>query len=208
MHTLTTHNLGHRFGRRLLFRKMELSFVGGTTTAIVGSNGSGKSTLVKILAGLMLPAKGEVQLLVGGKMVESELRPLSCGLVAPYLNVYDGLTPRENLQFLAKARRLPNSIDLIDAVLDLVQLGDRGDDLVQTFSSGMIQRVRLATALLSDPPVIILDEPTATLDAMGEEMVYEVIERSAKMGKIVIVATNEQADAEKCQFQVNVESYR
>ncbi|MDA1028629.1 MAG: ABC transporter ATP-binding protein [Bacteroidetes bacterium] len=187
---------------------MELNFVGGTTTAIVGSNGSGKSTLVKILAGLMLPSKGEVQLLVHGTMVESELRPLSCGLVAPYLNVYDGLTPRENLEFLAKARRLPNSKDLIDAVLDRVQLSDRGDDVVQTFSSGMIQRVRLATALLSDPPVVILDEPTATLDAMGEEMVYEVIERSASMGKIVIVATNDQAEAEKCQFQVNVESYR
>ncbi len=208
MHTIKTQNLGHRFGRRLLFRKMDLELLGGTTTAIVGSNGSGKSTLVRILAGLLLPVKGHVQLWLDGVEIDSEMRPLSCGLVAPYLNVYDGLSPRENLEFLAKARRLPDFKDRIDSVLERVQLLDRADDLVRTFSSGMLQRVRLATALLSDPPVLILDEPTATLDAVGAAMVHAVMESSAKAGKIVIVATNERAEADACQFQINVESFR
>ncbi len=208
MHSITTHTLGHRFGKRLLFRKMNLEFSGGTTTSIEGANGSGKSTLVRILAGLMQPVKGQVVLQVEGKEIDSEMRPLSCGLVAPYLNVYDGFSPRENLEFIAKARRLSDVNDKIEAVLDQVQLLNRADDLVRTFSSGMLQRVRIATALLSNPPVLILDEPTATLDTDGEEMVHAVITRAVYEGKIVIVATNERAEAEACQFRINVEDFR
>lgn len=187
---------------------MDLVFQSGTTTAIVGSNGSGKSTLVRILAGLMEPAKGNVVLSVDGKEVNKEMRPLSCGLVAPYLNVYDGFTPRENLQFLARARRLSNSEQRITEVLTQVQLLHRGDDPVRTFSSGMLQRVRIATALLASPPVLLLDEPTATLDQDGEHMVRDVVQKAVSDGRIVIVATNEQAEAEACQRQINVEDFR
>ena len=77
MHSLTTERLGQRFGSRILFRKMNIAFHSGHSTAIVGSNGSGKSTLVRILAGLMRPTKGEVILNVDGNEVEGEWRPLS-----------------------------------------------------------------------------------------------------------------------------------
>ena len=208
MHTLTTNRLGHRFGKRLLFKKMDVEFKGGTTTAIIGSNGSGKSTLVRILAGLMLPIKGDVVLQVDGKVVSREMRPLSCGLVAPYLNVYSGFTPKENLEFIAKARQLPNAALLIESALDQVQLSLRADDPVHTFSSGMIQRVRIATALVSNPPVLLLDEPTATLDLEGEKMVHSIIESAKKEGRIVIVATNEAEEAAACERSINVEDFR
>jgi heme exporter protein A len=208
MHTLKTQNLGHRFGKRLLFRKMDLEFVGGTTTAIVGSNGSGKSTLVRILAGIMQPIKGLVELSVDSKEISAEERPLRCGLVAPYLNVYSGFSPRENLEFIAKARQLKNRDERIDASLDEVQLLHRADDPVHTFSSGMLQRVRIATALLAEPPVLLLDEPTATLDEIGSQMVHQVIQRAVAKGTIVIVATNERDEAESCERQINVEDFR
>jgi len=208
MHTLKTQNLGHRFGKRLLFRKMDLEFVGGTTTAIVGSNGSGKSTLVRILAGIMQPIKGLVELSVDSIEVGAEERPLRCGLVAPYLNVYSGFSPRENLEFIAKARQLKNRDERIDASLDEVQLLHRADDPVHTFSSGMLQRVRIATALLAEPPVLLLDEPTATLDEVGSQMVHQVIQRAVAKGTIVIVATNERDEAESCERQINVEDFR
>ncbi len=208
MHTLTTSRLGHQFGKRLLFKKMDVVFEGGTTSAIVGSNGSGKSTLVRILAGLMLPIKGDVVLKVDGKEITREMRPLSCGLVAPYLNVYSGFSPRENLEFIAKGRHLPNATLLIDNALEQVQLSHRADDPVHTFSSGMIQRVRLATALVSDPPVLLFDEPTATLDIEGEKMVHSIIENAKKEGKIVIVATNEADEAAACERRINVEDFR
>jgi len=204
---LNTERVGHRFGRRILFRRVDLNFAGGHSAAITGSNGSGKSTFVQILAGLLRPTRGDVSLKVDGRAIEDEVRPLSCGLVAPYLNVYDGFTPRENLNFLAKARGLKDRDERVSEVLDQVQILARADDVVSTFSSGMLQRVRIACALLSDPPVLLLDEPTATLDVGGIAMVRRVIDSSLADGKIVIVATNEKEEALSCERQIDVEDY-
>lgn len=187
---------------------MELSFEGGTTTAITGSNGSGKSTLVRILAGLMTATKGQVDLLINQNRVADDRRPMQCGMVAPYLNVYDGFSPRENLEFLAAVRGLGKRHPRIQHTLERVQLDARADDPVSTFSSGMIQRVRLACALLPDPPVLLLDEPTATLDLDGIGIVQSIIDEAVARQKVVIVATNEPEEAEACQFRVDIGNYR
>lgn len=187
---------------------MDAHFRGGTTTAITGSNGSGKSTLVRILAGLMHATKGDVQLRVDGKEIDDEVRPMHCGMVAPYLNVYDGFSPRENLQFLASVRGLGRKSPRIERVLEHVQMSERADDPVSTFSSGMIQRVRLACALLSDPPVLLLDEPTATLDLDGVSVVRGIIDEAVSRGRVVIVATNEPDEAAACEFRIDIGDYR
>jgi len=187
---------------------MDLQFEGGVTTAITGSNGSGKSTLVRILAGLLTPTKGSVDLLLDGVRVEDEHRPMQCGMVAPYLNVYEGFSPRENLQFLASVRGLGKRNPRIQEVLEQVQLAERADDAVSTFSSGMIQRVRLACAILSDPPVLLLDEPTATLDLDGVGIVRSIIDEATSHGKVVIVATNEPEEAEACMYRVDIGDHR
>lgn len=205
---LHVERLGHRFGQRVLFRKMDWVFEGGTTTAVTGSNGSGKSTLVRVLAGLMRPTKGSAHLSVDGVVVPEEVRPLQCGMVAPYLNVYDGFSPRENLRFLAAARGMGRGHPAIDDALERVQLLDRADDPVSTFSSGMLQRVRLACATLADPPVLLLDEPTATLDESGISVVRHIIDSAVRQGKVVIVATNEADEAAACEFRLDVESFR
>lgn len=187
---------------------MDLQFSGGTTTAIVGSNGSGKSTLVRILAGLMMPTKGTIELTVDGKAIEQEFRPMQCGMVAPYLNVYEGFSPRENLQFLASVRGLGRRSPRIDEVLQQVEIDHRAEDPVSTFSSGMLQRVRLACALLSDPPVLLLDEPTATLDLAGVSVVRSIIDEAVRRDKLVIVATNEPEEAAACERRIDVEDHR
>ncbi len=206
--SIRVQGLGHRFGQRVLFRKMDGQFLGGTTTAITGANGSGKSTLVRLLAGLLTPSKGTLDLTVDGRKVEREHHPLQCAMVAPYLNVYDGFSPRENLQFLASVRGMSRRDPRIDAVLDQVELASRADDLVRTFSSGMIQRVRLACALLPDLPVLLLDEPTATLDQQGLEIVRSIIADAVGEGKVVVVATNEPSEAESCHFRMDISDYR
>lgn len=205
---LEVHGLGHRFGHRVLFRRMEHVFEGGVTTAITGSNGSGKSTLVRILAGLIRPTKGSITLQMDGVDVDAERRPLLCGMVAPYLNVYDGFSPQENLAFLASARGLDRREERIQKALAQVQLADRADDAVSTFSSGMLQRVRLACAILSDPPVLLLDEPTATLDTRGIDIVRGIVDDAVGRGRVVIVATNEPEEAAACMQQLDVENYR
>ncbi|MEX0746490.1 MAG: ABC transporter ATP-binding protein, partial [Rhodothermales bacterium] len=164
MPRLIANHISKRFGRRLLFREMSLSLVDGEALAITGANGSGKSTLLQILAGVLTPTSGSVELSIRDREVTRERHPLHVGLVAPYLNVYDGFSPRENLSFIAKARRLANAGPRIAGALEFVSLTDRADDLVGTFSSGTKQRVKFAAAILAEPEVLLLDEPRVNLD--------------------------------------------
>ena len=204
---LTADDLGMRFGRRVLFRKLSFEARAGQALAVTGANGSGKSTLLRILAGVLTPVKGQVSLHIGGQEVPAEERPLRTGLVAPYLNVYDGFTARENLDFIAQARRLPNSDARIAEVLELVSLTDRADDFVRAYSSGMKQRVKYAVALLAEPPLLLLDEPTANLDAAGVAMVERVMAHQQAAGRLLVVATNVAAEAERCDAVVRIEDY-
>lgn len=208
MPRLVADNLGKRFGRRVLFRKLSFDLEGGQTLAVTGANGSGKSTLLKILAGVLRPTKGTVALQCDGQVLSSEEHPLCTGLVAPYLNVYDGFSARENLAFLAQARRLANAAESIEAVLEQVDLAARADDLVATYSSGMKQRVKYAAALLAEPSLLLLDEPTANLDAAGLAMVARIVAYQREAERLLIIATNVPAEAEKCDRVISVEDYR
>ena len=201
---IQAHDLMMRFGRKVLFRNLSFSIADGEVVAVTGANGSGKSTLVKIMAGLLRPYKGEIELNVGGKSIPFEERALLTGLVAPYLNVYDGFSLRENLQFIARARTLPEAATRIPEVIEQVQLKASADAYVQTYSSGMRQRARFAAALLANPPILLLDEPTSNLDETGKRMVWEVIRAAKADGKLVIVATNEADEAAKCDRRIAV----
>ncbi|GAB5521332.1 MAG: ABC transporter ATP-binding protein [Rhodothermales bacterium] len=205
---LIADDLTKRFRRRVLFRELSFSVQPGAPLAITGANGSGKSTLVKILAGVLRPTKGRVHLTIGGNALSSTDHPLSVGLVAPYFQVYEGLSPWENLAFIAQARRLADAEARIERLLDQVQLAHRSNDLVKTFSSGMKQRVRFAVALIADPPLLLLDEPTSNLDDIGREMVHGFITQHRDAGRLLVIATNDPADTALCTERVRVEDYR
>ena len=187
---------------------MDFELRDGQTLAITGSNGSGKTTLLRILAGVLTPRKGSITLEANGSPVEREERPLHVGLVAPYMNVYEGLTARENLEFLAETRVLENAGPRMDALLREVGLGGRADDLVKTYSSGMKQRVKYAAALLAKPPLLLLDEPRANLDAAGLEMVDRVMADQQEREGLVVVATNDPREAERHERALCVEDFR
>jgi heme exporter protein A len=205
---LEAHNVGQRFGRLVLFRRLGLRLAGGRSLAITGANGSGKSTLLRILAGLLTPTRGTVRLEVEGTDVAPEDRPLRVGLVAPYLSVYDSLSARENLAFLARARRLEGAAPRIEAALERVQLAARAGDLVGTFSSGMKQRVKYAAALLAEPPLLMLDEPSTNLDVRGLEMVRAVMRQQRDDGRLLLVATNDADEAAACDERLRIEDFR
>lgn len=190
-----------RFGRRRLFDDLTVEVRSGEPVAVIGANGSGKSTLLLVLAGLVAPTGGAVRLDVDGTPVPAEDVPRTIGFVSPTLNLYDALTARENLAFLARARRLPEADARVEAVLVRVGLGARADDPVAAFSTGMRQRLRFATALLHAPPVLLLDEPGATLDAVGRGLVEAVV---ASPEVVVVVATNDPAEAALCARRIEL----
>ncbi|MEM6326096.1 MAG: ABC transporter ATP-binding protein [Bacteroidota bacterium] len=199
----TTHlravNVSMHYGFRRVLRDVSLEVRPGEPLAIVGPNGSGKSTLTRILAGVLTPTAGRVDLIVGGARVETEDHAHRIGLVTPDLNLYPPLTARETLDFLARVRGTPRTA--IAPVLERVGLADRADDRVQTFSTGMRQRLRLATALLHDPPVLLLDEPSATLDPAGRDLVTALV---GDASRVVVVATNDAAEVALCARSFSV----
>ena len=208
MNRLVVDTVTKRFGPRLLFRDLSCTVTGGEVMAVTGANGSGKSTLLRIFAGVMTPGKGKVVLEEEGNMVSTEDRPLRTGFVAPYLNVYDGFSARENLEFIAKTRRMTEEYRRIDEILDFVGLGRRANDRVSTYSSGMKQRVKYAAALLVDPVMLLLDEPSTNLDEVGIAMVKSVIEQQQSRRKIVVLATNSAQEREWCTASIRIEDFR
>ena len=175
-----------RYGRRRLFDGLSVTVEPGAPLAVVGANGSGKSTLLLLFAGLLAPTGGETRLEVDGATVPARDVPMRVGYVAPALDLYDMLTARETLAFLARARSLPDAAARVAATLDRVGLGERMDDPVSAFSTGMRQRLRIATALVHDPAVLLLDEPGATLDAAGRDLTASLV---ADEARVVVLAT-------------------
>lgn len=207
MYRLEVEDLGKHFGRRVIFRRLSFELAVGEALAVTGANGSGKSTLVRMLAGVLSASKGELRLRKGEERIAPEQRPLYTGLVAPYLNVYDGLTARENLRFIANARASKEAAGRIGEVLERVGLGTRGDDLVGTYSSGMKQRAKLAAAILMEPPLLLLDEPSSNLDTEGIRVVEAVMARQRERG-LLVVATNDADEAAKCDRAIRIEEYK
>lgn len=192
-----------RYGFRRVLRDVSLEVRPGEPLAVVGPNGSGKSTLVRILAGVLTPTDGRAELSIGGAIVPAEEHAHRVGLVTPDLNLYPPLTAHETLAFLARVRGI--SPDSIAPTLERVGLGARADDRVATFSTGMRQRLRLATALLHDPPVLLLDEPGATLDPEGRQLVADLV---ADASRVIVLATNDPEEAALCSRSVSVVSGR
>lgn len=208
MNRLVVEGVSKRFIRRLLFKELSFSLEGGQSLAITGSNGSGKSTLLRIIAGVVTASKGEVSLTVEGEEVDAASRPLHVGFVAPYFSVYEGFSARENLEFIAKVRRLKLAQERVDEVLSFVSLEKRGDDLVKTYSSGMKQRLKLGVSILTEPPLLLLDEPTTTLDLAGIEIVHKVMRNQADSGRLLIMATNNPGEVSWCDSAIAIEDFR
>ncbi len=129
------------------------------------------------------------------------------GIVAPYANLYDGLTAAENLQFIRRLRGLTSDDRRVHDLLVQVGLGGRTDDLVSTYSSGMVQRLRMAAALLPEPEILLLDEASITLDSAGSDLLSDTIDRTVEAGGIVVAATNLQHEAERYECVVDVREF-
>lgn len=189
---LEATDLSKSFGGPPLFSRLSLAAERGLV-AVTGINGSGKTTLLKILATLLRPEAGTVRVLREGRELLAGERRRAVGWAGPDLAFYDELTAEENLGFFRRAGGLAAEGSDLERRLERVGLAGTGGRPVGHFSSGMTQRLRIAFALLFDPPLLLLDEPNAGLDADGRERVAAIVSERRSAG-VVILASNDPSD--------------
>lgn len=204
---LKVRELKKVFNRRLVFDKLNFEIKQGERLVVTGKNGSGKSTLLKILAGVLTQSAGSFQYLINDKKIDRESIYQIVGLVSPYLVLYDEFSAYENLYLFAKIRGIKIAEDDINNILNRVGLFERRNDLLRTYSSGMKQRAKYASALLHNPFVLLLDEPTSNLDMAGKNFVDDLVMNFRSDG-IVIVATNEAQDFKYGDRIINLDDYK
>jgi ABC-2 type transport system ATP-binding protein len=190
---LRAEGLVKRFGEREALRGVSLETARGEIVAVIGPNGAGKTTLLSILAGIQEPDAGRVS-----------HGPGEIGWVPQQPALYSKLTVAENLRLFARLEGCVDVEGAVDRMLDQTQLRDRADDQVAVLSGGNRQRVNIGIGLVSEPPVLLLDEPTASLDPRQRERLWEFILALAREGTTVIYATHNVQEAERYAQQVIV----
>jgi ABC-2 type transport system ATP-binding protein len=195
---LSLRNLRVRFGDRVVVDGVSLDVSRGEIAGLVGPNGSGKSTTLAVAAGLLDPFEGEVHLDGRPRSADPAAFALRIGFVPQDLALYDELTAAENLLFFGKLYGLAGKDLRRRAVRSLARLGvgERAGHRVGTLSGGLKQRVNIAAALLHDPPVLLLDEPTANLDAASRDRLFADLDRLRDDGHAILFTTHHWDEAE------------
>jgi len=193
---LRLRGIARRFGRRWVLRGLDLDINPGEVVAITGRNGSGKTTLLRICATLLRPTRGEgslfgLDLIRGAAAIREQV-----GLLAHDAGLYPNLTASENLEFCLRMAGRRANHDAIVAVLDEVGLRHELKERVRGFSAGMRRRLALARLLLGKPALLLLDEPYASFDVDGIDLVNAFAARVARDGGISLVATHDLRRAE------------
>jgi len=230
--TISLSDAGKRFNRDWVFRHFNYTFTSANSYAIVGPNGSGKSTLLQSIGGAIGLSEGKV--VVNGEAsgvgreasdVSKEpaaLRPKTpdlhvsadtteniyqyISIAAPYLEVIEEMTVTEFLHFHQAFKPLLPALS-IEEIIEATGLGNAAHKQIRYYSSGMKQRVKLAQAIFSDVPVILLDEPCTNLDSTGIALYQQLINTYCKQ-RLVIVSSNDEAEYGFCEAKINMIEYK
>ena len=197
---------GKRFRFDWIFRNLTHTFQPGGRTALIGPNGSGKSTLMKVLSGHLSLSKGKISFVEQGKIIPPEEVYRYIGYAAPYIELIEEFTLMESIQFHSRLKPLQTGITP-DQLLDILELSKNRDKEIRFFSSGMKQRVKLALAICSDCPVVLLDEPSTNLDVNAIAWSHCLLNQYAA-DRLVVIATNDPADLELCDKQVDIMGWK
>ena len=172
----------------------------GEIFGLLGQNGAGKTTTIKMLTTLLAPTSGKCEVL-GYKTFgeEKKIRSKINFIFGGEMGVYRRLSARDNLRYFSNLYLIPRKKqdERINQILKLVDLADRADDLAETYSKGMIQRLQIARGLINDPEILFMDEPTVGLDPVGARMLRDIIRKLKDEGKTVLLTTHNLAEVEE-----------
>jgi ABC-type multidrug transport system ATPase subunit len=191
-----------RFRLEWVLRNVSLVFEPGRRYAVTGPNGSGKSTLLKIISGHLTPSKGRARFALQGRPLEVSAVYQHLSFAAPYIELLEELSLLEALRFHTRFKPLAPGLNA-DALVELLGFERSRHKPVRNFSSGMKQRLKLALALCSATPLLLLDEPTTNLDLEGIAWYRRLVETYTP-GRLLIIASNAEVDFDFCEERVNI----
>ena len=178
---IRARGLAKRYGAKRIFDGLDLNVAPGAFVVVTGPNGSGKTTLMRLIAGLIVPSGGDLE-------VDAERAQL--GFLGHEALVYRDLTAIENLQLYARLDRVPEARERIGMLLERFDLWESRNERAGAYSRGMLQRLALCRAFLHDPTLLLLDEPYAALDADGAELLDREL-AARRSGATFLVATHD-----------------
>jgi ABC-2 type transport system ATP-binding protein len=198
--TVEVKNLTKRFGDFTAVNGVSFSVRRGEIFGFLGPNGAGKSTTIRMLCGILLPSEGSGRVSGYDIIEENEQIKNTIGYMSQRFSLYDDLTVTENLEFFGsiyglEGRELQRRISV---AIELAAIGERRDSPVKNLPGGIKQRLALGGAILHDPPVLFLDEPTAGVDPAMRRNFWDIIYRFSEEGKTIFVTTHYMDEAEHC----------
>mgnify|MGYP005842060625 FL=1 len=204
---IETYNLSRYFDRVVAVDHLNLTVTQGEVFGFLGPNGAGKTTTVRLLNGLLQPSGGSARVLGLDVAAQATAIRRQTGVLTETPSLYEALTARENLLFFGTLYDVPEDAlpRRVEAILEAFGLAERADDRVGGYSKGMRQRLAIARALLHEPQLIFLDEPTAGLDPSAARRVREMIQRlSHQQGRTIFMCTHNLAEAQQLCDRVGV----
>lgn len=197
---------GKRFNRDWIFRKLNYTFQSGNAYAITGANGSGKSTLLQVIAGSTNPSEGSIKFQITNSQLQISTEDIysHISMAAPYLEVIEEMTATEFLQFHATFKPLSLPVEEIIGIINLEKAATKQ---IRYYSSGMKQRIKLAQAIFSNTPIVLLDEPCTNLDKVGYTLYHQLIENYCS-NKLVIVSSNDENEMDFCKERLNIMDWK
>ncbi|MGV3705791.1 MAG: ABC transporter ATP-binding protein [Arcticibacter sp.] len=199
-------NIGRRFNREWIFEGVNYTFQKNTSYAILGHNGSGKSTFLQVVAGSLSPSAGAISCNLKGKSVDMEHMYQHVSIAAPYLELIEEMSLRELLKFHFHFKKPLQQLS-VEQIIALLGFERSAAKPVKYFSSGMKQRTKLALALCSDTPLVMLDEPASNLDSAGVTWYREMISQFGK-DRTLIVCSNQEYEYDFCQEKLLITDYK
>jgi len=197
---IRAHGLTKRFGTLVAVDHVDLAVPRRNVYGFLGPNGSGKSTTIRMLCGLLTPSEGTIDVLGLSIPAQAETLRTRIGYMTQKFSLFDDLTVRENLEFLADVQALPRAkaSRRVDALIDEYRFADRQRQLAGTLSGGQKQRLALACAVIHEPELLFLDEPTSAVDPESRRDFWEKLFELADKGTTLLVSTHYMDEAERC----------
>lgn len=203
---ISLNEVGKRYNFNWIFNKVSFEIQNEDSCVFLGANGSGKSTLLQLISGAIIHSVGEIQWKHQNNIIEPECIYQFVSIAAPYLDLIEEFTLREHIQFHFSVKKSIHKLSM-DEILKLTGLKYAADRRIRYFSSGMRQRIKLTLAILSDTPLLLLDEPLSNLDKNAAEWYQDLIKQYGPGRTIIVSSNHHESEYFFCKRRLTLEDY-